>query len=542
MNLKSTLAEMAQLLASDDDDFPIDAGEMLREIIGGELDAAPIILDLLAGEGARKRRRDNVIGALIQMLGIAAEQLRFHLDEQRADALAAFEKVKAIIGEATNAGRIDAGAMVLIGRAFWRANLDLGPTLRGAMAAQADASPPPGPRAPANGAGGAKAEIEEVLREIVAQSGGDPFAIYAFASEMTNALPDAARVRFVSALAQSRSAPIRDASVGFLLDADAEVCASAAYGLSAVGANAVSQQSLNRMVLMRNWLDQPRRDTLDGALRAARSGAPAVKSSALQQTRFMSMSTVDGAGALSVYVGFKEKTGVGLASVLIKDGFGVRDAFVLRNRKKREMDEMLAGMDPQLEFFPTTRESIIMLIGHALATNLAIAAPPPFGLAQVVEMAGLGIIAPEHISTARLVADLISAIPDAEAGNAAIARALQHSSYWPEISGIPDSWFEDNDSVDTLLTGKPRRQHTTLLLEQLLPQRRVIWADKMAWSALALRQEQDNALGREMALVARELLGERDLKSIPIMRWIADATADAYAARRSARGRRSGRA
>ena len=77
-----------------------------------------------------------------------------------------------------------------------------------------------------------------------------------------------------------------------------------------------------------------------------------------------------------------------------------------------------------------------------------------------------------------------------------------------------------------------RTQEVALLLQEFLPGRRRAWAELMAWTALTLRQDETTADDwLALALIARELLGDRKLTEIPAMTAIARRTVDAQQAR-----------
>ena len=71
---------------------------------------------------------------------------------------------------------------------------------------------------------------------------------------------------------------------------------------------------------------------------------------------------------------------------------------------------------------------------------------------------------------------------------------------------------------------------------RLVPTRRTFWAERCAWMAATLKEgavEGDNSW-RDLALVARDLAGQRPLDEIPLIARIAAATVEAFEERKRA--------
>jgi hypothetical protein len=77
---------------------------------------------------------------------------------------------------------------------------------------------------------------------------------------------------------------------------------------------------------------------------------------------------------------------------------------------------------------------------------------------------------------------------------------------------------------------KTRERRIEAVLTQLLPARRVFWAERCAWMAATLKEaaaEGDDTWS-EFALVARDLGGEKSLDTILLARRIAAATVEVF--------------
>ena len=71
-----------------------------------------------------------------------------------------------------------------------------------------------------------------------------------------------------------------------------------------------------------------------------------------------------------------------------------------------------------------------------------------------------------------------------------------------------------------------------MLLNGPLQSHRRRWAELLAWTALGLKSRSDGAAWQDLAVVAREILGDRPLGEIPLMQSIAATTVAVHRAPR----------
>jgi hypothetical protein len=133
-----------------------------------------------------------------------------------------------------------------------------------------------------------------------------------------------------------------------------------------------------------------------------------------------------------------------------------------------------------------------------------------------------------------LVEALIADLPPDTAAAVAAHRA---SVSWEEEFETVTSWFEAGVTVEELLPPlRTRKRRIEAVYTQLLPTRRTFWSERCAWMAATLKEgaaEGDDSW-RDLALVARDLAGQRPLNEIPIIAQIAAATVEAFEERKRA--------
>jgi hypothetical protein len=412
-------------------------------------------------------------------------------------------------------------------RQFVAAKLDLGEALQAVMAdliEHQSVADFPGKRG-----------VDRFLVEMAKQHDGDIFALQAHLAEDASAFPESHRAGIVAALLAAPDPTLREAATGWLLDAGATTRHDAASLLQqAAVAGHVSGTMLRRMITLRNWVPDDDRPAVDAAIHACRQKGVDCAPLKTLEVRDVVASGFDGSGAQSIFLLSKEGRKQAVASLLLKQGIGVRDAWVRPGLTKAEADMFLFRVQSEVDIYDSSMDYVRQALGYFLAMNQESSVLPPFGLVDFVERAGLPAINPQTVPVESLVARLVEDIPANRRRDAAVMKSIKGSAGWEADFPFLDSWFEDDRAVDTLLKGKrlSAKRRIALVLEQYLSTRRARWAETLAWTALALRR--DEAMEKrwvDFALVARELLGDRPLTDIPLMASIAAMTVEAWESR-----------
>jgi hypothetical protein len=283
----------------------------------------------------------------------------------------------------------------------------------------------------------------------------------------------------------------------------------------------VASVLVERLVRMRPWFAPRRQAAIDMALRTLRPKAEAPRALARPEIRSVLASLCDASGAESISVVVKRGKRFALASVLLKLGIGVADAFVHRDLGQAECDEMAETMRRATDSLEVAIGTCERRIAAALARNVARDAPPPFGLLDVVETIGLGPLHPETVTAEKT-------------GEAAMRAAYRALPRWRKTFGSIDAWSEVGEDVDAVLRPlRTRQQRMHAVLHQLLPARRAAWAERCAWAAAALKDAHKAHPDAwiAFALVARALAGDTPLAEIPLAAAIAENTVEIFAMR-----------
>lgn len=488
----------------------------------------PDLVACLMAETAKKRPADSVIEVYCGLLEAALTQLRIASHGGSAQARSDLAAAREVVEAAVTSRKLAPFTVMLIARAFTEAGLEAGPALQQAMSLALEDHLPQVPTPTPDAKMAAHlAPLAEALRH-------DPFAIHAEFIATGAAFSTGHKAAMAATLAGSTIPGLREAALGFLLERNPASGKAVLETLQAEAPrNPVPSRLIERLVCLRAWLPPARHPMLDQTIRVLRIHAkPPVAAPRIEVTRLLA-SLCDGAGAQSLFALLRRERRYALASVLIKAGEGVTEAWVQGDLAKREAEGILPEIISATEAVPVPVSFVSLRIADALAINLARQAPPPFGLLRLTEGLGLGLVQPAAMSPGALAGRLLADQPSERTGAEATQTAHARSADWPELFGVLSSWFEAGEAVDALL--QPIRPHLARIdavRTQFLPGRRAFWAERCAWMAATLQGSAtpEEEAWLDFALVARDLAGEEPLPTSPLLEFIAESTAEAFAA------------
>ena len=235
----------------------------------------------------------------------------------------------------------------------------------------------------------------------------------------------------------------------------------------------------------------------------------------------------DGTGSQSIGVSLQRGSQRALAMLLLKQDFGVKDAYMIPCTSATEQRKILTSIEAETSALPVPPGYLAQALELALADGLNHGLPPAAGLIAIADACGLTGLRPQG----RITGELLSALDPVGHLSAlspqARGKLINASEFWPDDHPLTGSWFEDSDACRTVLdtARAPRAMETALW--NWLETRREWWARIMARSALLLQ-----AIGHGdapgFATTARSLLDGRALRKIPIMLEIHHQTIGAW--------------
>ena len=357
------------------------------------------------------------------------------------------------------------------------------------------------------------AEMEELRR----RTEGDDYRLYIALREIMDAVPVRLQPLVMQEMMGEDERWSGRALLYWLLEESGEARMMAAESLAErARQGTLDAAATSALRLIRTWL--PADDVapvVDEALREARrrgvAGAPGRP--ALRVARLVG-SLPDGSGGQCFVAGLEGADGPAAMIVLLKTGFGVRDAFPVRGEEAAGVPSLQLGEAGTFELEPGALEPAL---AAALADGLAAGVPPPPGLLDVFEACGLEALRPRP-TTAR---DWLGRLDPARAvtGPAADGREelLEGTCDRLREHGFEGYWYESPEFVEEALEGIGDFPQAEPALWTALEERRGHWALVLARSAHVLKLAAGDLDWRPFAATAAALIEGEPLRDIPVM-------------------------
>jgi hypothetical protein len=518
-----TVAQIAQIIAKDIKKNRL--GEPVHALAKGVAADSVLVLevlDLMLVEARKAKPKEALMAAHAFLLSRGLEEARWRQENQSVKADDLIEKARSVIVAAAEERELSFVALATLIECFAEAKIDVGEGVRHLM----NATEP-------SGAEGMSPEamLEQfsgALSHLAKELDNDAFQLHAQINDMLYAMSPKDKISMISILVTFDVAALREAVLGWLLDPDSRVANTVAGFLAnAADSGHVSGVAANRLVLMRNWVPEDRRSAIDAIVRVARQRGVKLPNSPTLQVVDVLSTGCDGAGAQSHFVLMRQGHKHTLACLLFKHGFGIRDILIHYDISHDEADQLLTRVATELHIMESSLEAVKIALAHGLSVNSETNEPLPFGLVGFLESTGLGAVHPQRIDPDELIETLLAEVAAADKNPEALKRALTNSKKWDREHGWLDSWFEDSDDASHQLRTGPltRKELARRLLSNVVEKRRKRWGELLAWTAHAVHGDPESEDWVQLALVARELLGDRPIASIPLAGIIANSTA-----------------
>lgn len=421
----------------------------------------------------------------------------------------------AIEGSAGNGAITEAGSL-LLARGYVRGGLEVPQRLRRSV--------PASERGPSTA--GEDPDLDALLDRLTEEVEGNAYALHAALSELLATVDTRLQGMMIGAMMERDSPTFQRLGCYWLLDSAEDVrrAAAEAFGRRA-RAGRLDATMTARLMELRDWLpDDGARAKLDQVLTAARARDLAGGGTAPRPwTLHRLLATLpDGAGAQSMAIAAQRGGERGVAMLLLKQGFGVKDAYVIPCESATEQRRLMARIAEESGAQDVTPEILAPALTGALAEGQAIGAPAAHGLLDVVEVVGLDSVRPEAMA----VEDWITHLdPEGELSRLSpqkFGRLVNASADWPDHYPLVESWYEDSAAVQEILTEATTPRSREGLLWRHLETRRDWWAPLLAKAAATLKATTSDP-GEEwksFAATALALARGRPLRKVPIMSWI----------------------
>lgn len=341
--------------------------------------------------------------------------------------------------------------------------------------------------------------------------------------DMLAALPDDMCRGLVRQVAKQPQAVFGAVACALLLERRTAVQEGAVEGLGdRVDDGFMTADLLSRLTVLRSWIVDPDlHGHVDAVIaKALRKGVDGESSRKPTKIHRVLASWIDGSGSQSVAASLQAGSSRNVAVLLLKQGFGVKDAYVVPCKSATEQRKLLDTIANNVDTMEVPAGFLAEVIAIALGDGLRSGNPPAPGLVDVVRATGLDTVRPLDSEVGSIVDRIVPEGTFDTLSPQARGRLINSSREWAQQHPmIPSSWFEDSDAFASALTNKSTVRSLKRALWSALEDRRAHWAAIIARSGLLL-----NAVGSPdataFAAVALALTEGRDLKKVPIMETV----------------------
>jgi hypothetical protein len=207
---------------------------------------------------------------------------------------------------------------------------------------------------------------------------------------------------------------------------------------------------------------------------------------------------------------------------------------------RKEIDDALREARQRTPGATTGRDHLDVMVQHHIARGLAMGTLPQVAVIEIAEAIGAADWKDRGLDVAAEIERQFAALGAELHHPEAVAASLRRSGVWVTKNPMVQSWFEDDAAIRPLAGGMARlnpQAGVRRVLEEVLPARREIWAERLLLTVLWLQAGTSEATPadgqwQDCAVLAHELLVGRKLGELPAMVAIAERSIAAARAER----------
>lgn len=465
-------------------------------------------------------QRAEDVHAELMILEYLVEQARMDAENGGAAGPAFFAAMDGALSRLSENGKLTSPGAFLLGGCFVRAGLQAPPQLQaagatGAASAQEAAEAPDLP------------DLDALLDRLREDAEGEAYPLHAVLAEMMATLDAEMRGMLVGQIVERDDPLYGHLGCYWLLHREPDVRRAAAEAfLRRARSGRLDAAIASSLMEVRGWMPgDAARETLDKVLKEAlrREVAGGAEPRPWTLHRLLA-SLPDGAGAQSIAVAAQRSGQRCVAMLLLKQGFGVRDAYVIPCQSATEQKKILAQITGEMDALDVEPAFLDLALPAALGEGAHLDEPPAHGLVDVVEICGVRELRPKTMSVEDWIAEIDpeGELPGMSAQK--LGRLVNASAEWSHDYSLMQSWFEDSADLQTILAEAitPRSRETAVWRH--LETRRDWWARLIAKAAATIKAstEERREDWKAFAATALALAHGRPLRKVPLMGWIAE--------------------
>lgn len=501
----------------------------IREALEENPKIASALLHLLLKSHGRKepvKKPSTSYRAILILLEEALTQIRYSVERDRQWAIDAADRIQKEIAEKAFQLKVDTSVQTDLVQALHSSRLELHPDIKAKRDELAEYYTRFTAR---NGS----PDFDRLFNSLAAGGPDNPFELYEQMMADLTLLPVEGQLGAIAEMARASNPLIREIASFMLLHPDREIRVL----VPAIFDNLIDQitidpVTLRRMIGLRNWLPKGERLSLDKVIKEARLARVECAPMPRIQTVEAYVSPFDGAGMQGAWVIGRTERAYGMASVLVRQGQGIRKAWGESDLTKGEVKSLVRSFTKGGMAEPVEPAYLEILFSHFIWVGQQQDSSPPPEFLQVAETIGGPYWQPKALVFEEELAALENASEPLTLKIEYIDKVREQSRAWPEMQ-FASSWFEDDARVDNLLKknsdfplGSPGMiaQTRDLIIDEILEDKRDAWGERLLWMALLTRARKDRKRlpWQPFLVIAREVRRGTPLDRIPLMVAIAE--------------------
>lgn len=516
--LREWILDLAETIAAGDEPLSEGAPEFLDE---------PALISALtqmlgAIEESSLNENQALYAACLFALDVCVSQLKFLSDNGNKRATRAIETLMTSLTEVIQKGEQGINFWLPVMSAFYDAQVELSPTLQQMYIflaeEEGEASQPE------------DFDHQEAMRGLIAElSDFSTFELAAHFFAQSHAMPPEFFGDLVVDLCGIKEG--QDVAILALLHSRAEVRQIALLALdSVIDDITLSSIALSRLQAIQAWLPQAEQETVMRWIRMQRKKGVIFPKLVPAKLIKAEASEIDGGGAEGLFLQLEQDKKIRLAGVLLKDGFGLKDAWITPGITKDEVARYCSDvLDDGVTLRRVDLAYIVVMMNHFLAITLEAGEVPGIHFLELQEVLATHFV-PETLDVERLMAQLSVQIepftPEV------VEAALKRSGQWLKTKRFSSSWYLENEQLDKLVNRcchfadgvKVCRfeEAIALVFEQVLEPARAHWMFHFLWVALWLKAgaRKNEKSWQDSFLIAHTIQSGVPLRDIPVMQSI----------------------
>ena len=340
---------------------------------------------------------------------------------------------------------------------------------------------------------------------------------------------------------------LRDVAALFLFNGDTELSRGVARMLAAVEGGSISPETLSRLIVTRNWFDEPVRGCIDEAVANARKARVPCAHMPTPPEVGVLAGPLDGRGNQLLYAIAPDGGGHAACTVSLTEGGGVVECSVTRLSSDAEREAFLAAVRNRGFCLDSSLEYLDLRMAHALAQGNEQGRAPGHWMVRAAEILGCN-----HWKAAPLdTGSELEAMQEEIADNTPLflepaeqIASLEESGEWCRYRALFGGWREEGSAVARVIldTDRGSMRNAAALIERLcdqfLEQKRQTLVERLVLQALWLKSSPQAPIAWQRMYHVAQAVADPSiaLKEIPLAVSVAKQTLKAYQARTASSG------